>query len=315
MCGSLRCACSVRGRLARDTRTRCGRAVSSLYVSSPVEYSDQPWIVVSGGPLVAAYTTRLLRTFPLGSTALSYIPATAASYTCSASGGSTSQVTATGCDITVTPVLEATPTSATVTTTIAYGSFTESLPLTVLHPRVTLAAESTTLRVLSPAACAPGAAPPTPAPPRWQSASLVAVAHFVDPDNTTAAITADVSAVTPMSSDNAAVTVAGGRMTASAAAAGVVVSVDAARGVNPDEASVSVDALEELVCVDPLRMVMASVASAETLHQSATELTVRLTVAQRFEEPGDTGIVAVYAQSTGAAGVVLSEEVTSLVRH
>eukprot|EP00892_Ulva_mutabilis_P000130 jgi/Ulvmu1/10117/UM006_0068.1 len=268
-----------------------------------------------GGSLMATYTTQLLRTFPLGSSALSNIATNTAGYSCSSSGGSTSQLTATGCDITIPPRLLALPTSATVTTTVTYATFTESLALTILHPRITLAAEATTLRVLSPAACAPGATPPAPTSPRWQSAALFAYAQFLHPDNPTTTVAVDVSAVTPMSADNAAISVAAGRMTASAVAAAVVVSVDAARGVNPDETSVQVAALADAVCVDPLRMVMASVAAAEVVEQSSTELTVRLTVSQQFEEPGDTGVVAVYAQSAGTDGAVLSEDVTSLVRN
>lgn len=267
----------------------------------------------AGGSQVATYTTQLLRSFPLGATAISSIPTTAAGYACSVSAGATSQLTATGCSVSITPALVPSPTRTSATVTITYATFTQTLDLTILHPRVTLAIESATLRVLSPAACAPGAAAPTPAPPRWQSAALHATAQFQDPDDPTATITVDVSARTPISTNSPAVTVSGGRVTATAAAAAVAVSVDAARGVNPDEATVLVDVLEDAVCVDPLRIVMASVASAEILQQTMTEVTVQLTVSQRFEDPGDTGMAAVYAQSAGDGGVVLSEDVTSEV--
>lgn len=267
----------------------------------------------AGGSQVATYTVQLLRNYPLGATALSSISSSTAGYACSVSAGGTSQLTATGCSVSITPTLVASPTRTTATVSVTYATFTQTMDLTILHPRVTLAVESATLRVLSPAACAPGAAAPTPAPPRWQSAALYATAHFETPDDPSTMITVDVSSRTPISSNSSAVTVSGGRVTASAAAAAVEVSVDATRGVNPEEATVRVDVLADTVCVDPLRMVMASVASAEILQQTISEVTVRLTVSQRFEDPGDTGVAAVYAHSAGDSGVVLSEDVTSEV--
>lgn len=268
----------------------------------------------AGGSLVATYTTQLLRTFPLGPGAVSQIPAASAGYACTASGNRTAQLTAAGCDVAIPPAAVATPSRSSTAVEVTYGAFSEAHELTLLRPRLTLGAASYTLRVLSPAACGPGLAVAGPAPPRWQSAALYAAAHFQNPDEPAATITVDVSDRTPISADDPAITVSGGRMTASAVSAGAVVSVDAARGVNPAEASVQVDALADAVCVDPLRMVLASVAAAEVLQQSATAVTVRLTVSQRFEDPGDTGVVAVYAQSAGSGGVVLSEDVTSEVR-
>ena len=263
---------------------------------------------------MATYTTQLLRTFPLGPGAISQIPAASAGYACTASGNRTAQLTAAGCDVAIPPAAVATPSRSSTAVEVTYGAFSEAHELTVLHPRLTLGAASSTLRVLSPAACGPGAAAAGPAPPRWQSAAMYAAAHFQNPDEPAATITVDVSDRTPISADDPAITVSGGRMTASAVSAGAVVSVDAARGVNPAEASVQVDALADAVCVDPLRMVLASAAAAEVLQQSATAVTVRLMVSQRFEDPGDTGVVAVYAQSAGPGGVVLSEDITSEVR-
>lgn len=84
-------------------------------------------------------------------------------------------------------------------------------------------------------------------------------------------------------------------------------------GVNPVQTSVQISALDEAVCLDGLKPVVVSVANATVIDASPSEVTVQLRVSQLFEEPGDSGVVVVYAHSEASDGSVLSTDVTHLV--
>ena len=94
-------------------------------------------------------------------------------YACTASGNRTAQLTAAGCDVAIPPGTVAAPSRSSTAVEVTYGAFSEGLELTVLHPRLTLGAASSTLRVLSPAACGPGAAAAGPAAPSRKAKGLL----------------------------------------------------------------------------------------------------------------------------------------------
>lgn len=68
------------------------------------------------------------------------------------------------------------------------------------------------------------------------------------------------------------------------------------------------------MCLDGLRPVVVSLANATVIEATPSEVTVQLRVSQLFEEPGDSGVVVVYAHSEASDGGVLSTDVTHLVR-
>lgn len=66
--------------------------------------------------------------------------------------------------------------------------------------------------------------------------------------------------------------------------------------------------------MDGLAPVVVSVATASVIDATPSEVTVQLRVSQLFEEPGDSGVVVVYAHSESSDGGVLSTDITHLVR-
>ena len=76
-----------------------------------------------------------------------------------------------------------------------------------------------------------------------------------------------------------------------------------------------VSALDEAVCLDGLKPVVVSVAKATVIEATPSEVTVQLRVSQLFEEPGDSGVVVVYAHSEASDGGVLATDITHLVRR
>jgi hypothetical protein len=261
----------------------------------------------AGGPLRATVTGLQVQSFPYGAPGIIFVDQGTLPYSCGVPAPSSTSQASSGCAFDIAPKLLPDPLVDEVEIQIAVADAQEAITLSVFRPKLSLTSSTRQLRRLSDPSCLI---------PVYQSATLTALATFLHPDKPGQQLILDVSGTTALSSSNStALEVNGSRIIGHLPVANVTVFIDAAVGVNPEETSLQLDVLDTQTCVDALQPVVVSVASANVLESTPSEITVRLSVSQVFEEPGDTGIVAVYALSEGDAGAVISDDVTRLVRE
>ena len=173
-----------------------------------------------------------------------------------------------------------------VNVTLALGAIAEAVSVYVFRPALSLSIESNELRLLTASGCNP---------PAFQTTKLLAQATFIHPDDAAQLLTVDITRLADLTVDPPApIQVQQATVTAVAPVTDATISLAAA--APGSSASVTLSVLEEFACVDALVPVVSSAASLQVISASASNVTVQLAVQQNFTDPGDEGVVAVYAQ-------------------
>jgi hypothetical protein len=237
--------------------------------------------------------------FPLGAAGVNVIPPLSSSYTCTTTAGAGASITAAGCTINVPPGAVAEPRVDTINVTMTLGSYQQGVSISIFRPALALSIGSAALRRLA-LGCS------SFPDPIYQSTKLLAKAVFVHPDDSTQQLHVDITRVADLAVDPSAVLqVEEGVVQGLAPVADATIALAAAAPGSP--ASVRVSVLDEDTCIDALVPVVTSGAQLQLLSRSASNVTVQLQVQQRFADPDDRGVVAVYAEKGIASYDVTSQ--------
>jgi hypothetical protein len=242
--------------------------------------------------------------YPLGAAGVQNISATQPTYTCNAQGALGSRITDIACEVTLPRSSVNQASKDTYDVKVTLGALAAQTTLTVFRPQYSLSISDDTLRRLSSQNCSSAV---------FEDAKVVATATFVHPADESKELQVDLTAVANLSvSPSAAAQMQNGFLTPSAPVADATVQIGAAVPNSP-LTTAHFTVLDEMACVDELVPVVASTAQLGVLKSSPGLVTVQLTVQQKFSNPGDEGVVAVYAQRVSGDNQLLSTDVTRLV--
>lgn len=178
--------------------------------------------------------------------------------------------------------------------TVSFEGQDQTQSVIVLHPSLQLAVDRAQLRRLTADGCSP---------PVYESAQLHATASFPDPDLPQQHMDVDITTIADflLRPDDGTLNVQQGVVQASTAIDDATISLQGAP-VGAQNASVVLSAVNAQTCVDALVPVPVTQARIDQTVGAEGDgadrfaaIRLRLTVNQYFSDPGDTGMVPIYA--------------------
>lgn len=259
----------------------------------------------AGRPIEALVRSWLVMDHPHGAAGTQQMSATQSGYTCSAQGALGASISNTTCRVTLPRARTNQVNKDTYDVNVTLDSLTANTTISVFRPEYRLSIADDTLRQLSPQNCST---------PVYEAAKVAATAEFLQPDDESKRLQVDLTSVAELKvNPPASAQLQNGVLNPTAAVVNATVAIGAAAPNSP-LTTARFTVLDETTCIDELVPVVTSTARLGILESAPGLVTVQLEVQQKFADPGDEGVVAVYAQRVSGDNTLLSTDVTGLVR-